>query len=94
MRSVILSTILIAVSHACVDIQSEYDVRIVAEIDPYTFPDTLEYLSLVNGSVERVLEMDIVGRFIQVDYFNSTGSYLLQTRVPWRTNWEIVTECL
>tara|TARA_B100000795_G_C22607529_1_gene363749 strand:- start:273 stop:554 length:282 start_codon:yes stop_codon:yes gene_type:complete len=87
------ATILFGVSHACVDIHSEAEVRTVSDIDPSTFPDTLAYLDSVNGTVERVLATPYTGWLIQVDYSNSTGSYSLQTRVPWRTNWEIVTEC-
>ena len=56
MRLLLLSTILLGASHACVDIHSEAEVRTVSDIDPYTFPDTLAYLDSVNGSVKRVFK--------------------------------------
>ena len=80
-------------THACVDIHSETDVHTLIDIDPDLFPDTLEYVALVNGSLTRVLGATYSGRLLQVDYSNVSGAHSLQTIIPWRTQAEFIHEC-
>jgi hypothetical protein len=75
----------------CVDALLDGFVPLAAV--PETLPGTLAYLESVGGIVYRVLALPQTGVLVQVDYFNSTGAYTLQTQVVrWATG-ELVTEC-